>query len=134
MKKSILVLFFSIGLLSACNDGDFDVPAFEFTEELKTCGEYVLYKTSESNTEAIIMTLTSTSLPSAAGEKTLDVTSSNSVTYRIFSEAIGTDYFCQDIPPIEPSILKELSASDGTIIIITEEILSNGTLTGYAQC
>jgi hypothetical protein len=133
MKKTILLLCLSIGLLSGCNDGDFDVPAFEFTEELHTCGTYVLYRTSASNTEAIIMTLSSSSLPKISGEKTLDLTETNSVSYRIFSEAIGSNYFCQDIPPVEPYILKELHASGGTIRIVTEEILSNGTLSGYAH-
>ena len=42
MKK--LILLFLVFSLVSCNDGDFDIPAFEFTEAISSCGEYVLFK------------------------------------------------------------------------------------------
>ena len=105
--KKIIILFIAITLFS-CNDGDFDVPAFEFTDTVNSCGEYLLYKLNTEKTEAIIISLTPTQLGTTAGEKTFTISSTLKVTYRLFDEAIGTPYFCQEIPPAKPIVLKEL--------------------------
>jgi hypothetical protein len=132
MKKITFLVLATVFLFVSCNDGDFDVPAFEFTEDVNLCGEYLLYKTSESMTEAIILTLTSTGLSNVPGEKSIEISSTNNVSYRIFSESIGNEYFCQDIPPVDPVIMKELIAHSGTIVIVTEELMNNGVVTGYS--
>ena len=111
----------------SCNDGDFDVPAFEFTETVKSCGEYLLYKTSDGNTEAIALNLAPTDLPTIEGEAEKTLSSSKNVTYRIFDDKIDDNYFCQSIPPLTPQILKELVAEGGTLVITTVAIENNGT-------
>jgi hypothetical protein len=133
MKKTVLLLLGLLLTMSSCDDGNFDVPAFEFTEDLYVCGSYVLYKLSASNTEAIVLTMGSGSFSMSPGQRTVNVGGNNSITYRIFSDGIGTDYFCQDIPPLEPQIMKELIASGGTIVIDTEAVENGGNITGYAH-
>ncbi|SNR31885.1 hypothetical protein [Lutibacter flavus] len=128
--KKLFTLFIAFTLFS-CNDGDFDIPAFEFTDTINSCGEYLLYKTNSENTEAIMLSLTNTQLGETAGEKTHSISTSLKVTYRIFDEKIGTDYFCQEIPPATPIVLKELDAVEGDIIITTIEIKKDGVVTGY---
>ena len=128
--KKIIVLLLAFSLYS-CNDGDFDVPAFEFTDTINTCGEYTIYKSNSESTEVIVLTLSSSSLSTTPGDKTLEISTSNAVTYRIFSDGISSNYFCQDIPPSTPKVVKELIAESGTFNINTIEDLTDGEVTGY---
>lgn len=128
--KKIITLFLTISLFS-CDDGDFDVPEFEFTETVNSCGEYVLYKTNSTSTEVIVLTLNPTHLGTVIGEKSVSIPTSVSVIYRIFNEGIDSDYFCQEIPPLTPTIVKELVATNGTVNILTSEILTDDVVTGY---
>jgi len=132
LMKKLLILFLAF-TLNSCNDGNFDVPAFEFTETVNKCGSYVLYLTNTQKTEVLVLTLPSTALGSTP-TVTLPISATVAVTYRIFDKAIGTDYFCQGIPPLEPKILKELKAKadeGGTINIVSTEILTNSVVTGH---
>jgi hypothetical protein len=130
MKKLIALILF-IGLTS-CNDGDFDIPSFEFSGTVKSCDEYLLYVANTDNTEVLILPLTTTQLGTTSGEENYNISSSLNVIYRIFDEGFDNDYFCQNIPPSTPTVLKELIAESGTINIITTEINTNGNITGYS--
>jgi hypothetical protein len=129
--KKIFTLIITLFLVS-CSDGDFEVPAFEFAETINSCNDYFLYKTSTSKTEVLFTSLSNTQLASKVGEKTFSISSSLAVTYRIFNDGIDNDYFCQTVPPTTPTVLKELEAQSGTIVITTSEILDgNNVVTGY---
>ena len=117
--------------LMACNDGDFDLPAFEFTDTVGDCGG-VLYILSQDKTEALILTIDETKFKETAGESSHSISGTTKLTYRIFSDGLGTNYFCNDIPPSEPDVLKELEASEGKVVIITnEEVDNSGNVIGY---
>ena len=122
--KKLIVLFLAFSLFS-CNDGDFDVPVFEFTDTVNSCGEYILYVSNSDDTEVLVLSLNTTHIDNKLGDATYSISSSLEVTYRIFEDGIGTDYFCQSIPPITPIVVKELTAESGTINITTAET-SNG--------
>jgi hypothetical protein len=122
--KKIITLFLALTLFS-CNDGNFDVPVFEFTNTVNSCGEYILFVTNSDNTEVLVLTLNSTHISNELGDATYSISSGLEVNYRIFEDGIGTNYFCQAIPPLIPKVLKELNAESGTINITTAEI-SNG--------
>ena len=123
--KEFIILFFALSLIS-CNDGDFDVPAIEFTSDVGSCGEYLLYITNSNNTEVLILTLGPSNLGTIEGESAIQISSSSkNLIYRIFNEGIQDTYFCQDIPPSSPNVAKELIAESGIINITTTEI-SNG--------
>jgi len=128
--KKLFTLFIAFTLIS-CNDGNFDIPDFEFSETVNNCGEYTLYRTNDEETEVIILTLTPSNLGTTEGEKNIDISSSVSVVYRIFDSAIGTAYFCQDIPPSTPNVLKDIIAESGSIKINTTPILAGTEITGY---
>jgi len=130
--KKLLTLFLALTLFS-CNDGDFDTPEFEFEDTIYSCDEYVLYVTNSSSTETMIMTLTNSELGTTVGEETFSVSSSREIIYRLFDDAIGSDYFCQIIPPTSPKVLSELNAESATINIVTSEVLDDDDiLTGYS--
>lgn len=128
--KKLITLFIAFTLFS-CNDGDFDIPAFEFTTTVKSCGEYLLYITNTESTEVLMLSLTSTQLGSTEGEKTYPISTALKVTYRIFDEKITDSYFCQEIPPASPIVLKELIATEGSIVINTIAIIKDTVITGY---
>ena len=122
--KKLIVFLLAVSIFS-CDDGDFDVPSFEFSETVQSCGEYILYKTNENSTEVIVITLDPSSLPTTPGEIEIQISGTQTVIYRIFNDGITTDYFCQSIPPSTPTVLKELIASSGTILISSTELLNN---------
>jgi hypothetical protein len=130
LMKKLLILFLAF-TLNACNDGDFDVPVFEFTEKVNVCGDYVLYIASTRSTEVLVLTLPPTALGTAP-TVSLPVSATVTATYRIFDKGITATYFCQPVPPLEPKIIKELKADGGTINIAATEILANGVVTGYS--
>lgn len=120
MKKlvvAIVALF-----LIACDDGDFDVPSFDFENEVSSCGTYILHIENSSGTESLAITLSETDLPDAPGTTELAITAERIVNYRIYNGAIGADYFCQNLPPTEPLVIRELNAASGTIVLETSEV------------
>jgi len=129
LMKKLLILFLAF-TLNSCNDGDFDVPVFEFTEKVNVCGNFILYIASTNNTEVLVLTLPSTALGTAP-TVALPISATVTATYRIFDKGITAAYFCQAVPPLEPNILKNLKADGGTIKIATVEILTNSVVTGY---
>jgi hypothetical protein len=131
LMKKLLILFLALAL-NGCSDGDFSVPAFEFTETVNKCGTYVLYITDTKKTEVLILTLPPTAIDTIVKVEALPISATVTATYRIFDKAIGATYFCQDIPPLEPKIIKELKADDkGIVNITTTEILNDSVVTGY---
>lgn len=129
MKK--LILLFLAFTLFSCNDGDFEIPSFEFTDTISSCGEYLLFKKNSDGTEVLILTLSQSQLGQSEGEKTINISAGNLV-YRIFDEAISDNYFCVSIPPTTPIVLKDVLAESGTINIITTILKNeNEEITGY---
>lgn len=130
--KKLLTLFIAFTLVS-CNDGDFDVPDFEFEDTVYSCGENRLfYITSSADTETMIMTLLNEEIGTEVGTKNYSINStSREVVYRLFNEGVSSSYFCQAIPPTTPKVVKELVAESGTINITTSEIKEEDVVTGY---
>ena len=135
MKKILILLVLVV--FSGCNDGDFDVPAFEFSQTVSTCGDVILYVTNRSKTEVLALTMNPVHFTSKVGEAeiALGETASTTVikaTYRIFNTGIGTDYFCQSIPPTSPKVVKELIAEGGKALITTIAVKNDSdVVTGY---
>ncbi|WP_372747011.1 hypothetical protein [Lutibacter sp.] len=129
--KKILTLFLIITLFS-CNDGDLDVPSFDFEDTVNSCGEYVLYVENSSGTEVLAITLTNGELGTTVGEESYDTSTSLLVVYRIFDDEISSSYFCQDIPPTTPEVISSLDAESATINIVTTEIIEDSVVTGYS--
>lgn len=135
--KKILTLIACI-LLFSCDDGDFDIPAFEFEETVYNCSlkdnSYTLFRLSDS--EALIIILTSSQIKNKVSTSPiiLPISSSN-VVYRTFNDAVSESYFCEDIPPLTPTVLSNwtgVAGGSNEIIIETiEELDSNNTLIGY---
>ncbi|MGB2758633.1 MAG: hypothetical protein WBC58_01645 [Maribacter stanieri] len=125
MKKYLLIgcsiLFF------ACNDGDLQIETVDFDsiETVQSCDtvsvstENVLFKINGD--EALIVTLPSGLLKNEVSttELTSAVPGSSQISYRIFSETVTSTYFCDSPPPLTPTVLEEIEAEGGSIIITT---------------
>ena len=135
--KKILTLIACI-LLISCDDGDFDVPAFEFDETVYNCSlkynSYTLFRLS--NSEALIVILTTSQVRNKVSTTSITTPiSSTNVVYRTFNGDVSESYFCEDIPPLTPTVLTNWTGVTGDfseiIIETTEELDNTSTLIGY---
>lgn len=119
--------------LLSCNDGDIDKPSFDFQSTVNVCDEYVAYRLGNTNSnEALIVSLNSSDIPDEAGLQTdLSLSTTRTITYRLFDDTVSTSYFCSAIPPTEPTITKNWEATSGTITIDSTTLFDeDGIATG----
>lgn len=136
MKK--LITFFLCLIIVACDDGDIDIPAFEFEDDVYNCdvrnGDYTLFRLGIA--EGIVLTIPDTYFKEEEISQSLAITADN-VIYRTFSSTVSPAYFCSDIPPTEPTILSNwtgVSGASNLILIDTYEELDDlGVLIGYTH-
>ncbi len=135
--KNIFTALIMLALISSCDDGNFEVPSFEFETTVNHCGEYVLYKLSTSKTETLILSLTASSIRNTVTTTPIEVNiSAANVNYRTFSGALNAStYFCAAVPPTLPAVTRNwiaLSGNQNKIIIETTAVLdAANTLVGY---
>src|SRR5690606_9394309 len=121
-------LMFCAGLFFSCGDNDleietinFDSVSLQFCTAPRTNAKNILFKINE--TESLILELQSGVLNRGAIGDTVTTESSvpgqSQLTYRIFSDNVTKNYFCDDIPTVEPIVVDEVEAEDGLVIIET---------------
>ena len=126
VKYFFLTLF--AGMLFSCSDGDlqietidFDSVAIQFCTAPQTGVKNIMFKINED--EALILELQSGVLNKGVVGETITTESAipnqSQVTYRIFSDNVTKNYFCDDIPTTEPNVVDEIEAQDGTVIVET---------------
>ena len=125
MKKYLLIgcsiLFFG------CNDGDLQIETVDFDSietvqscnDISTTTENVLFKINGD--EALILTISSGLLKNEVTVSSLEsaVPGNSQISYRIFSETVTSAYFCDSPPPLTPTVLEEIEAEGGSIIVTT---------------
>ena len=136
--NKVIAFFLCLTALISCDDGDLEIPAFDFEEEVHYCdtenNEYTLFRMGIA--EAIIVTLPTSAIQNKVTiePKTVSITESN-VVYRTFNEEISTAYFCGNVPPTAPQILSNwigISGGSNNILIETiEELDASNNITGY---
>ncbi len=114
-------------LLTNCSDGDLQIETLDFDSVTnQDCGNVsattsnILFKINGS--EALILDLESGVLNNGTSitdtiETRSSVPGSSRVIYRVFSDNVTSTYFCDDFPPSEPSVIEEIEAEDGEVII-----------------
>jgi len=111
MKKIFVFLLVLFAL--SCDDGNFDVPEFNFSNEsIDDCGDLVLFKINSTESLVIEINEDNTNDSFFTEIKANKVISliengSNRVTYRTFDIAPTSNYFCQNIPPTTPTVINE---------------------------
>ena len=134
MRTLFIILSFFI--LSSCDNGDFEVPSFEFDNTVNTCGSYIIYRTNSDKTEAFIIRLTSQDIKPEETVTPIEVAiNPDNVQYRIFDDTVNTDYFCADVPPVSPIVTRNWTAASGStnkmLIETTAELNTDNEITGY---
>jgi hypothetical protein len=125
MKK---YLFFALCLtLFSCDDGNLQIETLNFDsiKTVQSCDEVsattanVLFKINGD--EALIIELPNGLLKNEATTNDIvsEVPSNTKITYRIFSENVSDSYFCDDVPPVSPTVTEEINAEDGQVFITT---------------
>lgn len=136
MKK--ITLLFLLVFCFSCDDGYFDVPAFDFNETVYDCdvvdNKYVLFRLASA--ESLIVTLTTQQIKNEVTVDPIEVLiTDENVLYRTFNGEISSSYFCQTVPPIEPQVVANWTGVAGTanyiIIETVEELDEDDILIGY---
>ena len=124
MKHLFVLCIFA--LLLSCDDGDLQIDTIDFDSvDIEDCGDVavgqsnVLFKINDD--EALILVLPSGALKNEVSETTIasDVPSGSTLTYRLFSDTVDDDYFCDEIPVTSPTVIDEIEAEGGSILINT---------------
>lgn len=122
-------------LIFSCDDGDlqieiidFDSAGIEFCETATDTTSTFFFKLNP--TEALILDLQSGILQNEASDGTLvsSVPGQSQVTYRTFSGDVNKNYFCDQLPPAEPSVVEEILAEGGEVFITTVQSLNDTTI------
>jgi hypothetical protein len=121
--KKILVILTAL-LIWSCDDGDIIVTSFDFDEQtLQTCTDFdfVYFKINPDNNETLALQF-STTLPfqTEEGTREISLSTSNQITYRRFNSDITASYFCNAIPPTQPTVVEEFTSNVGDITLVTE--------------
>lgn len=115
-------------MLLSCSDGDLQIETIDFDSvSLQYCtapirnAKNIMFKINDD--EALILELQSGVLNKGVVGETVTTESTvpnqSQVTYRIFSDGVTKNYFCDDIPTTEPTVVDEIEAQDGTVIVET---------------
>ncbi len=120
--------YFLISLLAACNDGDLQIETLDFDSitNVQSCdspintASTVFFKINTA--EALILTLPSGTLKNEVDTLVSLVPSQSKLAYRLFSETVTNTYFCSAVPVTSPTVLDEIMAEGGEIIITTSTI------------
>ncbi|WP_318342675.1 hypothetical protein [Flagellimonas baculiformis] len=127
MRKLFLSMLCA-GMIFSCSDGDlqietidFDSVSPQFCVAPQTTAKNILFKINEN--EALILELQSGVLNRGVVGDTIvtesTVPSQSQITYRIFSDDVDKNYFCDDIPTTDPVVIDEVEAEDGLVFIET---------------
>ncbi|WP_149276875.1 hypothetical protein [Pareuzebyella sediminis] len=127
MKKSLLIGV--LAFLFSCDDGELQIERVDFEAvDVTSCGKAedptettFFFKIDQD--EALLLNLASgllaneTTLP---GSMTSTIPNASKLIYRLFSDNVSQAYFCDQIPPLEPAVLKENNATSGDLEVDTK--------------
>ena len=123
MKKALAIL--ATAFLWSCSNNDLQIEIIDFDDaSVQNCGTAsieteVFFKLNEA--EALILELESGLLVNEASEEEIEgsIPGGSQLTYRIFDGSVNTGYFCDAIPPSSPTVLEDIIAESGNVLITT---------------
>lgn len=123
MKNYIIVVLLFLSF--SCSDGDLQIETLDFDSvSIQSCNTAtisteIFFKISSD--EALIIDLQTGLLKNEVSAEpiTSTIPGQSKLIYRVFTDNITANYFCDSVPPATPTVLEEIEASGGTIIITT---------------
>ncbi len=130
--KQRIALFLAVAV-TGCSAGDLQIDTIDFeSASVEYCGTVstdtrLFFKLNDR--DALILQLASGLLRNEASEAPIEssIPGGSQLTYRIFTGDVGTDYFCDDIPPATPGVLEEIQAEAGKVRIETVQHATDTT-------
>jgi hypothetical protein len=130
--KERIALFLLLALAS-CSSGDLQIQTIDFeSAPVEYCGTVstntqLFFKLNDQ--EALILQLAAGLLRNENSDGVIEsnIPGASQLTYRIFKGDVGSGYFCDAIPPAEPSVLENLEAEAGKVRIATVQNASDTT-------
>lgn len=142
--KRFLGLLVCAFIFNSCDDGDMNLKSFNFdtAAAVNDCSENNgLFFKIRGNEALILETPLLSAFPNEEtpdGPRIILINSENRVIYRLFNGTVTESYFCSSVPPVDPTVSDEWTASDGVTgvsgyIEITTTAIENDLLevTGY---
>lgn len=130
--RSIFVMFFSLCLITSCDDGDVITADLNFTQgELTLCDEnndsYLIYDTRNDPSESLSILIPRNTQTEAfftqAGINSLEVNMSTiRFNYRTYNRDIAVRELCNVFPPADLNIIEDFEAQNGARIVFTSTI------------
>lgn len=128
MKKIFSLILFTC--LLSCDDGDLTIETIDFDsiELVESCDTIsgtdanVLFKINVD--EALILELPAGLLKNeeSSGVISSGISGTTKLTYRIFTDNVTNNYFCDQVPPVAPAVSEEVIAENGVILITTTAV------------
>ncbi|GGD32935.1 hypothetical protein [Flavobacterium orientale] len=145
MKRFLGLILLVFGFQS-CDDGDFNVESFDFSNVTASAcsgsnNQFFIYYTNQR--EALLLQIPITSFPNIITPedepRTVAIAAGTQVTYRVYDGTINSQVICTAIPPATPTVSEEWTATSGVIQIETfanktiDETIGQALITGYTH-
>lgn len=130
-----LLLVFILCLFNSCDDGDLIIETIDFNdisisfcESATTVNSTLFFKTN--TTEALVLELQSGLLKNEVSPETIvsTIPGQSQLIYRTFSENVASNYFCDAVPPVIPTVSDEFEAEKGEVLITTVQSENDSTI------
>lgn len=147
--KNILFLLLILISMAACDDGDVIVTTFDFDSDtqLQACRDDqnfdsngnpipetdrnidLLYTINTEPNETLSLSLNQEFTGKFEGltdmdTLSIDLNSSNKITYRTYNGAVNNQYFCADVPPSDPRVVEEYTTTNGGTVLLYTSIIA----------
>ena len=139
--KKMLILGILIGLIS-CDDGDLQIEQVDFDQaNIQSCPGLVdptqtTFFFKIDSDEALLLNLAGGLIQnetSTPGTLRSTIPEPSNLIYRLFSDNVSQDYFCNAIPPLQPTVINENLATAGIIAIDTRVDTLTADTKNYAH-
>jgi len=122
--KNKLIISFSILVVLSCSDGEITISSIDFNEVViqscnTTAAATFFFKIKDN--ETIVLQIPAGLLKSSVSENTIEssIPSQSALTYRTFQDKISSGYFCDALPTLSPTLIKNAIATSGSILVNT---------------
>lgn len=124
--KNVFRLIF-LALFLSCDDGDIQIETVDF-DSINTVESCKAASASTTNLlfkinvdEALILELPAGLLKNEVTTEVIKsaISTTTKLTYRVFTDKVSKNYFCDEVPPLTPTVSEQVIAADGEILITT---------------
>jgi len=124
--KNVFRLIF-LALFLSCDDGDIQIETVDF-DSINTVESCKAASASTTNLlfkinvdEALILELPAGLLKNEVTTEVIKsaISATTKLTYRVFTDKVSKNYFCDEVPPLTPTVSEQVIAADGEILITT---------------